>query len=146
MQRVLSALVFCVALLLTAGTAWAQSTSIQRSCGGAAFYDASTSGATQIVPAPAGNQTRAGNTIFICGFTIGASAAVNVGLVYGTGTNCGTGTTKITPAFQFIAAGFLVDDPGNFNGLSVPAGNNLCINASGAVAVQAIIYYDNNPL
>lgn len=129
----------------------AQGTSIPRSCNAAVLYDASTNGATQLVPPPSGNQSRAGNTIFICGFTIATNAASTVGLVYGTGTNCGTGTTKITPAFAFAAttAGIasIIDDPGNFNGLSVPAGNNLCISVTGTTpAVQAIVYYDNNGL
>lgn len=137
-------------LSLFPSSAAAQGTSIQRSCSAAAFYDASTSGATQLVPPPSGNQSRAGNQIYICGYTFATAAAVNVGLVYGTGTNCGTGTTKITPAYVFAATtagiGAIVDNPGNFTGLAVPAGNNLCINTSAGSAVQAIVYYDNNPL
>lgn len=149
--RFLVALALLLGLpLLPRDQAAAQGVTTQRTCGDAAFYDASTSGATQLVPAPAGNQTRAGNTIFICGYAITTSVGnVNVGLVYGTGTNCGTGTTKITPAWQFSAVtgiGGIVDGGSVFRGLVVPAGNNLCINANTGVAVQAIVYFDNSPL
>src|SRR6185437_13159894 len=62
-------------------------------CDGYAFYDASTNGATQLVA------LSAGKTIFVCGYTFTSSSttANTVKLVYGTGTNCATGQTAMTP-------------------------------------------------
>lgn len=107
-------------------------------CQKSAIYDTNTNGATQLVAA--------GAPIYVCGYTIATAAAVNVGLVTGTGTNCGTGQVKITPAFVFQAttAGIakLVDGAQQFRGLVAPAGQALCINTSAGSAVQAIVYFD----
>lgn len=102
-------------------------------CNKSQIYDASTSGATQIV-AP-------GNPILICGYSFLASGTVNVGLVYGTGTNCATGQTKITPAYQFTAQTGMSDNSPFFRGMNALANTGLCINTNGAVAVQAVVYY-----
>lgn len=107
-------------------------------CNQTALYDASTSGETKLIT---GNAT---SQIYVCGFDILASAgSINVDLVYGTGGSCGTGTTKITPAFQFTTSvGGIVDHLPVYTGLpAAPANNDVCLNASGAVAVQAIVYY-----
>src|SRR5262249_55888194 len=123
---------------------------IPRICGKSVIYDASTNGATQLVPPTSGPGSTYTGTIFICGFVIATNAAINVDLVIGTGTNCATGQVKITPAFQFAAnsagIGVVADNASQFRGMSVPAGQNLCINTSAGSAVQAIVYYDNNPL
>jgi hypothetical protein len=136
-------------LLLTAAPfeAAAQVTT-PRTCSKSVFYDNNTNGATQIVPTA--TDRYAGNEIFICGYAFSSAGTVNVGLVTGTGTNCATNLTKITPAWQFLTttSGLysIVDGQATWRGLSVPAGVNLCINASTGTSVQAIIYYDNNPL
>ena len=103
-------------------------TQAQIPCNATAIYDASTSGATQLVAGTATQQ------IFICGFNIFSGGTVNVDLVYGTGSTCGTGTIKITPAYEFTAQTGIVDHVAIFNGLTaVPESNNLCINTSGGV-------------
>lgn len=121
----------------------AQGTTTQRTCGKSVIYDASTNGATRLV-------VGTGTTIFVCGFNFASAAGgVNVSLVYGMGTNCGTGTTKITPAYQFgTVSGIsgIADNSPVFRGLEAPTGNDLCINTSAGAAVQAIVYYDNSPL
>jgi hypothetical protein len=66
-------------------------------CAKSALYDASTNGSTKLVT---GNSTQ---QIYVCGFTILAAGSVNVGLNYGTGSTCGTGTHEVTPAFQLVA-------------------------------------------
>lgn len=104
-------------------------------CNSTAKYDASTSGSTELV-ALASSQT-----IRVCGFNIIAGGTVNVKLVYGTGTNCGTGSTNMTPAYQLTAQAGMVDHTPFWNGLATAASNALCINASGATAVQAMVYY-----
>lgn len=85
---------------------------------------------------------KAAQSIYVCGFNFWSNGTVNLGLVYGTGSTCSTGTTKITPAFQFAAQTGLTDHPPIYEGLlPIPPGNNLCLNASGAVSAQAIVYF-----
>jgi hypothetical protein len=105
-------------------------------CVKSAIYDASTNGSTKLV---GGNATQ---QIYVCGFSIMGSGTVNVDLTHGTGGTCGTGTTKVTPAWQLTAQAGIVDHQTYYAGLPpVPVSNDLCINASAGVAVQAIVYY-----
>jgi hypothetical protein len=98
-----------------------------------AIYNAATSGATQVIAA--------GNGIYVCGFALWSAGTTSVKLVYGTGTNCGTGTVILTPAFQLATSTGINDTSPFFRGLSVPPGNALCLNSSAAIAVQAVVYY-----
>lgn len=105
-------------------------------CNQSKFYDAATSGATRLVSGVAAKQ------IYVCGWNILSGGTVNVGLIYGTGGTCGAGTTTITPAFQLTAQVADVDHLPVYTGITpVPPSNDLCINTSGGVAVQAIVYY-----
>lgn len=112
-------------------------------CQSAAKYDTNTNGSTTLVASSSGT----GGSIYICGYVFSSIAAVNVKLVFGTKvTNpCDTGTTALTPAFQFqantVGLASIVDTASNFRGLSVPAGNDLCINTSAGNSVQALVYY-----
>jgi hypothetical protein len=109
-------------------------------CDNSAKYDASTTGDTQIVAA-------SGSTaIYICGYTMGVGAtATNVKLDYGTGSNCATGTTALTPAWQFAANGGQVISSPFWNGLKTPASQALCVNASAANPVQVEVWYAQAP-
>jgi hypothetical protein len=104
------------------------------SCNKAAIYDSSNSGATQMIAAGQG-------PVLICGYSIFAGGTVSAGFVYGTGTNCATNQTSITPAYQLIAQTGMVDDSVFFRGLTAPSGKAVCLNTNSGVAVQAIIYY-----
>jgi hypothetical protein len=111
-------------------------------CNQSVVYDTNTNGSTVLVASTSGT----GGSTYICGYTISAATAVNVKLIFGTGTNCGTGTKSITPAYNFqavttAAVPNVTDSSSNYRGLSVPAGNDLCINASAGSSVQAIVYY-----
>lgn len=108
-----------------------------QTCNRSKIYDASTNGATQIV-AP-------GGAILVCGYSFFSAGTVNFGLVYGTGTNCATGQTNITPAYQFTAQTGMSDNSPFFRGMNAPPNNGLCVNASAGVAVQAVIYYFQEP-
>lgn len=100
------------------------------------FYDASTNGDTQVV-APV-----SGLSIYICGYAIHTGGtATTVKLDYGTGSNCGTGNKALTPGWQLAINADRTADSPFFNGLSVPAGNALCVNASAGNAVQVEIFY-----
>lgn len=108
----------------------------QVQCTNTAIYDASTNGATKLVSG------LTGKSIYICGFDFYGAGTGNVSLQEGTGTNCGTGTSTITPAFQLKTQDGIVDNPGIYTGLhTVIAGDALCINSSAGVAIQAIVYY-----
>jgi hypothetical protein len=127
---------------LWAGTAVAQvpfvsvSPNQMAGCSKAAIYDASTSGATKLVTGTASNR------IYVCGFNFFAAGTVSVGLVYGTGGTCGTGQNEVTPAYQLTAQIQIVDHLPVYTGLPpVPVSNDLCLNTSAGVAVQAIVYY-----
>lgn len=105
-------------------------------CNQSAQYDASTNGATRLVPAATNKQ------IYVCGWNFNSAGTVNVNLEYGTGGTCGTGTVNITPAFQFTAQTGNTDHLPVYTGIKpVPLLNDLCINTSAGVAVQAIVYY-----
>ena len=112
-------------------------------CDNSAVYDTNTNGATQLVA------LSAGKTIYICSFNFSQATAtnVNVGLVYGNGTNCATGQTKITPAYPLQSAtgvaptGISVTAPALAGGLKTIASNALCILTNAAVSVQALVWY-----
>jgi hypothetical protein len=105
-------------------------------CNQSAQYDASTSGDTKLVTGVSNKG------IYVCGFNFFSNGTANVKLEYGTGGTCGTGTTPVTPAFHFTAQTGDVDHLPVYTGLPpVPVSNDLCINVSAGVAVQAIVYY-----
>jgi hypothetical protein len=109
-------------------------------CGLVATYNASNSGPTRIVIGVSGQKIR------VCGyaFFVGATAATNVGLEYGTGTNCGTstGTSTMPPSFPIPAGGAIVDHVPFWNGIATPSSNDLCLLTSAGNPVTAIVYYD----
>lgn len=112
--------------------AHSQSVSI---CNQTAVYDSSASGNTQLVPAIA--QTK----IYICGYTLFAAGTSNVGLTAGTGSNCGTSNSKLTPYYEFTSSTGMSDQSNNYRGLSTPASQALCLYSSATSPVQAIVYY-----
>jgi hypothetical protein len=132
---------FVVALALALGLLAAPALAQQTAptyCNAAPFYDSNTNGSTRLLAA------KTTGAMYLCGYSISSIGTVNVKLIYGTGTNCGTGTVSITPAFQSNGAGttefVFVDSSAAYRGLFVPAGNDLCINTSAGVSVQAIVY------
>lgn len=120
-------------------------------CQNSKIYDASTSGNTELV-AISGSKN-----IFICGYEVLTAGTVNVSLVAGTGTACAsaasgtpsTGTSgasaSLTPAWVFTAGstttGKLSSYPTHGWLLATGTANALCIKTSGAVAVQAQVFY-----
>ena len=136
MKRFAFAIAAWLALCVAPALAQGVSPNQMFGCNQSTIYDASTSGATRLVT---GNST---SRIYVCGFDLWSSGTANVDLVYGTGGTCGAGTTKVTPAFQFTAQTGIVDHLPFYTGaLPVPVSNDLCINSSAGVAVQAIVYY-----
>lgn len=105
-----------------------------------AIYDAATNGATQIVA------LSSGKIVYVCAYYVSSSSttANTIKLVYGTGSNCATGQTAITPGRIVQAgtstgpAGFTVADS---HGLATIASNELCVLTNAAQAAQVEVSY-----
>lgn len=104
-------------------------------CTDAVQYDTNTNGATRLLTGSATSR------FFICGYTIVSGGTVSVGFVTGTGTNCGTNQTNLTPQYSTVAQTVITESASAWRGLTVLPGRDMCIKASSGVAVSAIVYY-----
>jgi hypothetical protein len=82
-----------------------------------------------------------GKSIYVTAWDIVVAAADNVTLEYGTGTNCGTGTTALTGPYNLAANGGLTKGSGLGVLFKVPAGNALCIVTSAATQASGSVSY-----
>lgn len=81
-----------------------------------------------------------GKQIYVNALLLVPVATAVVTFTYGTGTNCGTGTTNITGAMTF-AAGQTVNHGDGYGAIFVlPRGNDLCITIATAAAPGSISY------
>lgn len=82
-----------------------------------------------------------GKGIYVTSFDLVSTAAQTAKFVYGTGTNCGTGTTDLTGAYGMTT--FTVISKGDGLGaiLFVPGGNALCITTTTTGALNGSISY-----
>lgn len=103
-----------------------------------AFISMTTATTTQIIAAPA-----AGYKFYVTGVivntrTAGTGSAIQ--LVYGTGANCGTGTTNLTPAFPNTAAGISPSISLHRDAPLVPAAANaICATQSGTPGTSDVL-------
>lgn len=106
-------------------------------CDTHAFYDASDNGKKTVVVGVSGKK------IYLCGFILATGGtATNLSLTSGTGTDCVSTSTAITPAYQLVANDRVGANAAFHNGLKTLANaDNLCVNASAANAHQAEIWY-----
>jgi hypothetical protein len=106
-------------------------------CDTHAFYDASDNGKKTVVTGVSSKK------IYICGYTLATgSTATNLSLTSGTGTDCATTSTAITPAYQLVANDRVGANASFWNGLITLANaDNLCVNASAGNAHQVEIWY-----
>ena len=83
----------------------------------------------------------ANKTIFVTHFDVNSAGTGTIKFVYGTGTNCGTGTTDLTGAYALVANGYI--NAGNGLGviIPVPRSNALCITTTGAVQRSGLVSY-----
>lgn len=136
MRKVISCLLFALLLISHHAHAQVRPYGAPIACNSSAYYDASTNGATKLVTG------KSGKLIYVCGYTLWGAGTGNVSLQEGTGTNCGTSTITLTPAFQVKAQFGFADASDYWRGLNtLITGDDLCINVSAGVAVQAIVYY-----
>lgn len=124
---------FLLALLaLFGGNAEAQVTG-PIYCGAQATATVTTIG--QVIAAPGTGSART----YICSWTVSAAAASVVTFQYGTGTNCGTGTTTFGPSLNVAAAATIVEGADTFHGFVTPPGQAVC--ATGTTAAIVTLYY-----
>jgi hypothetical protein len=102
---------------------------------------AAAAGTTQIVA------LSAVNSIYVCGYQMSQVAtAGTVQWEYGTGVNCGTGTTIITGAMGVTASSPFSYGSGGATVTKVPTGNALCLVTTGAGGtVGGIVTYIQSP-
>jgi len=70
-----------------------------------------------------------------------AGGTGNITFEYGTGTNCGTGTTVLTGAYNLTAQAGIAKGNGLGPVLVVPASNALCVLTSAAVQMSGSVAY-----
>lgn len=81
-----------------------------------------------------------GKSIYVTGGVLIPVATAVVTFSYGTGTNCGTGTTALTGDMTFAAGQILPLGIGNGTTMVVPSGNDLCITIATAAAPGFLSY------
>lgn len=97
--------------------------------------DMSTATTTQLVALSSGKK------IYVTAWDVVAAGTGNFKLVYGTGTNCGTGTTDLTAAYNLVAQAGIAKGSGLAPILIVPASNALCGVSSAAVQMSGSLAF-----
>ncbi len=95
----------------------------------------STATTTQLVAAVTGKR------IFVTAWDVIAGGTGNFTLVYGTGSNCGTGTTSLTGAYPLTAQAGISKGNGLAVVFPLPASNALCATTSQAVQMSGSVSY-----
>jgi hypothetical protein len=95
----------------------------------------STATTTQLVAAAGGK------AIYVSAWDVMAGGTGNITLEYGTGSNCGTGTTALTGAYPLTAQQGIAKGNGLGPVLIVPAGDALCALTSAAVQMSGSLAY-----
>ncbi len=143
----LDALAAAISSSIPAGTALIGGTTAYTSQSGAdakvtgcdthALYDASDNGKKTVVAGVSAKK------IYICGYILGTGGtATNLSLTSGTGSDCVTTSTPITPAYQLVANDRVGANSAFYNGLKTLANaDNLCVNASAGNAHQVEVWY-----
>lgn len=104
-------------------------------CTDVAVINTAASGNVELVPLVAGK------TVYVCSYYVIAEGAVDVRLVYGTGTACATGETSVTGTYALSTTAFV--NRGSGIGLVTRGivSNALCVETSGAVQINGEVTY-----
>lgn len=100
-----------------------------------AAINVSTATTTQIVALASAKK------IYVTSLDVIAGGTGNIAFVYGTGSNCGTGTTSLTGAYNLTAQAGIAKGNGLGAVLVVPASNALCVTTSAAVQMSGAVSY-----
>ena len=100
-----------------------------------AAISVSTATTTQIVALASSKK------IYVTSLDVIAGGTGNIKFVYGTGSNCGTGTTDLTGAYNLTAQAGIAKGGGLGPVLVVPASNALCVTTSAAVQMSGSVAY-----
>lgn len=82
-----------------------------------------------------------GKRIYVTSWDLVSSVAGTFKLVYGTGTNCGTGTADLTGTYTFGTSTVFTKGNGLGMLLVVPASNALCYTSAASIAAQGTLSY-----
>jgi hypothetical protein len=82
-----------------------------------------------------------GQSVYVCGYDYVSTSALSVKFSYGTGAACATGTVDLTGAQAVAANGGVVIPNSSIPKWSIPAGQALCINLSGATQVSGSLSF-----
>lgn len=135
MDRTMKKLVLIIALLLGLATpTFAQQSVVVPATTNQIAIAAGTLSATKIVSGVTGKQ------IYVTQVTHAAVATSVITYTYGTGTNCGTGTTALVGVMTFAAAAFLSIGNGYGAVWVVPSGQDLCLTIGTAGAPGSLAY------
>ena len=93
------------------------------------------SGTIQLIPLVAGKR------IYITALDIISAGTTTFTFVYGTGTNCGTGTAFLAGPYTLVANAGISKASGLGPVLFVPAGNALCFVNNNAIGVGGSLSY-----
>ena len=104
-------------------------------CDSSALIVVSTATTSQIIA------LASGKSIYVCALAINGGGTTTAKLVYGTGTNCATGQTNLTPAFSLALATTVSLGGGMGYVTKTPSGNALCVTNSAAVAANVLVAY-----
>lgn len=82
-----------------------------------------------------------GKSVYVCGFVFNADGKVEVRLVQGTGSNCGTGQSNLTPPFNLTAGGSIALGGGVGRLLKSNAGSAVCVASSTKQPTNVLVIY-----
>lgn len=82
-----------------------------------------------------------GKLIYVYNFNVLSGGTGNFSFVYGTGTNCATGTTALTGVYNLTAQSGLAPAGGGIPIFTVPASNALCVVDSASVQMSGSVGY-----
>jgi hypothetical protein len=78
-----------------------------------------------------------GQSITLCSVSVSTNTTTNLSLLYGTGVNCGTGTTYLTSTAGFNSVlAVALDQP-----IPVPASQAFCLNSSVVITAGGLVTY-----
>jgi hypothetical protein len=80
-------------------------------------------------------------SVYVCGFLINSEGPAMVKLAYGTGSNCSTGFTSITPPFALVPGAALAFGGGLGFVAKTIAGSALCLTNSAGWSANVFVAY-----